>query len=180
MNVLDTSLPGVKVIRAKRFPDERGWFAELWNVERYREVGIASEFAQDNVSFSTRGVLRGLHFQEPNGQGKLISALHGTIFDVAVDVRPDSPTFGRWEGRVLSQENGEQLWIPEGFAHGFLVLSDSALVHYNCTTVYDPAGDRSLAWDDPDVGIDWPETPALISPKDRAAPRLRDLANRNS
>lgn len=174
MTISDAPLPGVKVVQPTRFEDERGWFAEVWNADRYRDAGLDLRFVQANVSSSSRGVLRGLHFQWPNAQGKLITVLAGTVFDAVVDVRPASPTFGNWYGLELSAENRLQLWVPEGFAHGFLTLSDTALVHYHCTAAYDAASDRTLAWDDPDVGIAWPRTPTRISDKDRIAPRLRD------
>jgi dTDP-4-dehydrorhamnose 3,5-epimerase len=175
MRVTAAPLAGLLVIETHRFEDERGWFSELWNAERYAAAGLDIPFVQDNVSASHRGVLRGMHYQYPNPQGKLITALVGAVYDVVVDVRRDSPTFGRWYGRELSAENRVQLWVPAGFAHGFLALSDEAVVHYNCTALYDAAGDRSLAWDDPDVAIEWPGVPAVISAKDRAAPRLREL-----
>jgi dTDP-4-dehydrorhamnose 3,5-epimerase len=174
MNATAAPLAGVRVIEPPRFPDDRGWFAELWNEERYRAQGIDARFVQNNVSWSTRGVLRGMHFQHPRGQGKLITVLAGAVFDAVVDVRLGSPTFGRWYGRELSQQNGVQLWVSAGFAHGFLVLSEAALVHYSCTTAYDPSCDMALAWDDPDVGIEWPAVPWNISDKDRAAPRLAE------
>lgn len=172
MTVIDAPLRGVKVIEPDRFEDERGWFMELWNEERYRAAGLPLTFAQDNVSYSRRGVLRGMHYQTPNGQGKLVCVLGGAVFDVVVDVRWGSPTFGRWFGSELSRDNRRQLWVPQGFAHGFIVTSSDALVHYNCTSRYHAASDRSLAWDDPDVGIEWPEVPLVISSKDRMAPKL--------
>jgi dTDP-4-dehydrorhamnose 3,5-epimerase len=175
MRIVDAPLPGVRVIHTARFVDSRGWFAEIWNAERYSAAGFHARFVQGNASASTRGVLRGLHFQWPNAQGKLITVLSGTVYDVVVDVRPASPAFGKWYGLELSGDNGHQLWVPEGFAHGFLALSDQAIVHYHCTTVYDPASDRTLAWDDPDVAIVWPSPPVVVSEKDRVAPRLRDL-----
>ena len=174
--VSDTTLPGAQLIEVPRFDDERGWFAELWNEERYRANGLDFTFAQANVSFSRRGVLRGMHFQWPSGQGKLVSVLSGVVFDAVIDVRVDSPTFGRWYGCELSYENRKQLWAPVGFAHGFLVLSDTALVHYSCTVPYERTADRSVAWDDPDVAIEWPMPPVLVSPKDRDAPRLASVA----
>jgi dTDP-4-dehydrorhamnose 3,5-epimerase len=174
MKVVDASLPGVKVIHPSRFEDARGWFEEIWNAERYRQAGLEARFVQGNVSYSTLGVLRGLHFQWPRAQGKLITVLSGAIFDAVVDVRPTSSTFGNWYGIELSAENRLQLWVPEGYAHGFLALADRVLVHYHCTAAYDAASDRALAWDDPDVGIAWPSPPVLVSDKDRAAPRLRD------
>jgi dTDP-4-dehydrorhamnose 3,5-epimerase len=175
MRITEAPLPGVLIIEPPRFRDGRGWFAELWNAERYRAAGLDIDFVQDNVSCSGRGVLRGMHFQHPHPQGKLITALAGRVWDVVVDVRRDSPAFGRWYARELSAENGVQLWVPEGFAHGFLSLSDDAIVHYNCTALYRAGADRALAWNDPDVAIDWPDAPAVISEKDRAAPRLRDM-----
>jgi dTDP-4-dehydrorhamnose 3,5-epimerase len=175
ITITETPLSGVRLIEASRFDDDRGWFAELWNAERYRGAGLDTALAQDNVSFSHRGVLRGMHFQWPNGQGKLITVLTGAVFDACIDVRVGSPTFGRWFGTELSGDNYRQLWIPAGFAHGFLVLSDTALVHYNCTVPYDAASDRAVAWNDPDVAIDWPDRPTTVSPKDHAAPRLADM-----
>jgi len=175
ISITDAPLPGVRVIGTTRFDDERGWFAELWNADRYRAAGLDIAFAQANVSFSRRGVLRGMHFQWPNAQGKLISVVSGSVFDVCIDVRVGSPTFGRWFGRVLSAENHQQLWVPEGLAHGFLVLSDTALVHYNCTVPYDAGSDRAIAWNDADVAVGWPHPPRTVSPKDAAAPRLAEL-----
>lgn len=168
-------LPGVQLIELPRYQDERGWFSELWNEERYRALGLDVRFAQDNVSWSRRGVLRGMHFQHPHGQGKLICVLAGAVYDVVIDLRTGSPGFGRWFGCELSAENRSQLWVPAGFAHGFLVLSDSALVHYGCSDVYNAASDRTLAWDDPDVGIHWPARPDVISEKDRSAASLKEL-----
>lgn len=175
MKITQTPLAGVKIIEPDRFEDERGWFAELWNEERYRAAGLTVTFAQDNVSYSRRGVLRGMHYQTPNEQGKLVCVLAGAVFDAVVDVRRGSPTFGGWYGCELSRDNARQLWVPEGFAHGFLVLTDEALVHYSCTVPYDAASDRSLAWNDPDVGIDWPEVPLRVSSRDEAAPCLTRL-----
>lgn len=176
--VTPTAMPGVTLIQAPRFEDHRGWFTELWNAERYRAAGLDFVFVQDNVSCSRRSVLRGMHFQQPNPQGKLITVLGGAVFDVVVDVRVGSPTFGSWYGCELSAENRLQLWVPEGFAHGFLSLTDEAVVHYCCTALYDAGSDRALAWDDPDVGIVWPGQPEVVSAKDRAAPRLHELAAR--
>lgn len=178
MKIIDAPLEGVKIIDPDRFEDERGWFFEVWNDERYRAAGLPVRFAQDNASYSGRGVLRGMHYQSPNEQGKLISVLSGSIFDAVVDLRLGSPTFGRWYGCELSVDNRLQLWVSEGFAHGFLALSDHAIVHYNCTVPYDAASDRALAWDDPEVLIAWPRPPTVVSDKDRAAPRLRELTAR--
>lgn len=175
MKVIETPLDGVKLIEMDRFEDERGWFSELWNEERYRAAGLPVTFAQDNVSWSRRGVLRGMHYQTPNEQGKLVSVLAGAIFDAVVDVRQGSPTFGQWYGCELSRDNVRQLWVPEGFAHGFLVLSEEALVHYSCTVSYNAMSDRSLAWNDAQVGIKWPEEPKLVAVRDQSAPSLADM-----
>jgi dTDP-4-dehydrorhamnose 3,5-epimerase len=146
--------------------DARGFFLETYRQAEYAEAGIPGPFVQDNVSRSRRGVLRGLHFQHPHGQGKLVQVLEGEVFDVAVDVRQDSPTFGRWVGRTLSSETKQQLYIPPGFAHGFVVTSDEALFSYKCTDYYNPASERTLLWNDPGVGVVWPMTSVLISAKD--------------
>ncbi|HSK19858.1 MAG TPA: dTDP-4-dehydrorhamnose 3,5-epimerase [Longimicrobiales bacterium] len=177
MNVIETPLAGVQVFEPDRFEDERGWFMEVWNEERYLHAGLPVRFAQTNVSLSSRGVLRGMHYQSPQEQGKLVSVLSGAVFDVLVDIRRGSPDFGRWYGLELSADNRRQLWIPEGYAHGFLALSAATLVHYACTAPYHPGSDRTLAWDDPDVGIAWPHTPAIISAKDRAAPPLARISD---
>lgn len=175
MTVQETELDGVLIIKPRVFRDERGHFLETWNRERYAGHGLPAEFAQDNVSRSRRGVLRGLHFQNPSAQGKLVSVLHGAVFDVAVDLRVDSPTFRRWIGVELSMENARQLWIPEGFAHGFQVLSDDAIFSYKCTRVYSPDHERALRWDDPEIAIEWPIASPLLSTKDATAPLLREL-----
>jgi dTDP-4-dehydrorhamnose 3,5-epimerase len=176
VKIVATSLADALLIEPGRFEDQRGWFAELWNLERYRAAGLDVGFVQTNASHSRSGVLRGLHFQNPNGQAKLVSVLSGSVFDVIVDVRTGSPTFGRWYGRELSAENRLQLFAPAGFAHGFLVTGGhGALVHYNCTTVYDASAEHTLAWDDSEVGIDWPREPQMISDKDRAAASLQEL-----
>ncbi|WNG36024.1 dTDP-4-dehydrorhamnose 3,5-epimerase [Archangium minus] len=174
MNVIKTELPGVLILEPKRFGDDRGFFMEMFHAKRYAEAGIPGPFVQDNFSRSVKGTLRGLHFQEPNAQGKLVQVLAGAVYDVAVDVRRGSPTFGKWVGVELSADNRRQLWVPEGFAHGFCVISESADFHYKCTDVYTPAAERGIAWNDPDLGIPWPVTSPLLSPKDAAAPRLKD------
>jgi dTDP-4-dehydrorhamnose 3,5-epimerase len=156
MQVIDTSLKDVKIIRPKKHGDERGWFAEVFNARAFIEVGLPNSFAQDNQSFSRRGVLRGLHYQVGEPQGKLVRALSGHIWDVAVDLRPGSPDFGKWEGFDLAGEELEFLWIPEGFGHGFLVLSESANVFYKTTRYYYAPGDRCIRWNDPTLKIDWP------------------------
>jgi dTDP-4-dehydrorhamnose 3,5-epimerase len=175
MNVLSTDLPGVLIIEPKIFGDSRGFFFEIWNEERYRQAGIPPLTAQDNISRSAGGVLRGLHFQYPEPQGKLVYVLQGEVFDVAVDIRHGSPTFGRWVSCVLSEENHRQFYIPEGFAHGFCVQSEWALFAYKCTRTYRPQFDAAVAWDDPRIGIEWPIREPLLSTKDRAAPRLADI-----
>ena len=173
MNTLPCRLDGLLLLRPRIFSDDRGYFLETWSAERYAEAGIDLAFVQDNASYSKRGVLRGMHWQAaPHAQGKLVSVLHGEVFDVAVDVRPQSDTFGQWEGFTLSAENGHQLWIPPGFAHGFVVTSEDAVFHYKCTEVYTPEAERSLRWDDPTVGIEWPVSAPLLSGKDAEAPLL--------
>jgi dTDP-4-dehydrorhamnose 3,5-epimerase len=175
MKVTATELPGVLVIEPAVFADERGFFKETYSGIRYPESGVSGTFVQDNVSRSARGVLRGLHFQHPHGQGKLVTVLEGEVFDVAVDVREGSPTFGRWVGERLSAENHRQLWIPPGFAHGFLTLSESALFAYKCTDYYHPETERTIRWDDPDVAVAWPDVDVVQSPRDASAPFLRDM-----
>jgi dTDP-4-dehydrorhamnose 3,5-epimerase len=174
MKVTKTELPGVLLIEPRVFSEARGWLLEAWSAPRYSAEGIPREFAQDNVSYSVPGVLRGLHYQHPIGQGKLVSVLDGEIFDVAVDVRPDSPTFRRWVGVVLSSDNHRQLWIPDGFAHGFITRKPT-LVTYKVTTQYDPNGQRGVLWRDDDIGIEWAGQDPMLSDKDAHAPRLRDI-----
>ena len=176
MKVVETSLPGCVVIEPAVFGDERGFFFETWNAERYGQHGLPTAFVQSNVSSSARGVLRGLHYQWPNPQGKLVSVLEGEVYDVAVDIRRGSPTFGQWAAVMLSAENKRQFWIPEGFAHGFAVVSERALFSYLCTAVYDKAADAGVRWDDPAIGIDWPVAEPQLSAKDAVAPLLADVA----
>ena len=175
MNAIETRHPEVLLIEPKVFGDERGFFMETWNAERYEEAGVPTRFAQDNLSFSRRGVLRGLHFQNPDGQGKLVYVLQGEVFDVAVDVRVGSPRFGDWVSATLSAENKRQIWIPEGFAHGFLVLSETALFAYKCTAPYNGSAEASVLWNDPEIGIEWPVESPTLSDKDRDAPRLAEM-----
>ena len=152
------------------FGDERGYFVETYQKERYSEIGITHPFVQDNHSMSRRGILRGLHYQTKHPQGKLVMVSLGAVFDVAVDIRPDSPTFGKWFGAILSQENQHQLWIPPGLAHGFLVLSDIAHFHYKCTDFYDPKNETSILWNDPELNIEWPfAEDVVLSQKDMNA-----------
>lgn len=176
MKVVETNLPGCVIIEPAVFGDDRGFFLETWNAERYGEHGLPTQFVQSNVSASAKGVLRGLHYQWPNPQGKLVSVLEGEAYDVAVDIRLGSPYFGRWSAVVLSAENKRQLWIPEGFAHGFAVLSERAIFSYLCTAQYDKAADAGVRWDDERIGIDWPITEPLLSEKDAKAPFLGDVA----
>ena len=175
MRVTPTRLPEVLVIDARIFKDARGFFMESWHESRYREIGLSHPFVQDNVSLSSKGVLRGLHFQNPKTQGKLVTALQGTIFDVAVDIRSGSTTFGEWVGVELSSENNRQLWVPEGFAHGFCVLSEQAMVLYKCTEFYSPQDELSLLFDDPDIGVKWPQVSHSLSEKDKKGLRLKDV-----
>jgi dTDP-4-dehydrorhamnose 3,5-epimerase len=176
MNVIETTLPGVLLLEPRVFADERGWFMETYNEARFHAAGISDAFVQDNHSSSTRGVVRGLHYQQPRPQGKLVRCTRGSLFDVAVDIRRDSQHFGRWFGAELSAENRRMLWIPPGFAHGFCALTDVADLVYKCTELYDAKGDRSILWNDPEIGIAWPlNVPAQLSPKDAEAPRLRDV-----
>jgi dTDP-4-dehydrorhamnose 3,5-epimerase len=175
VKVSETALPGVLVVEPRVFADDRGFFFESYQVERYAGAGIARPFVQDNFSRSVRGTLRGLHFQEPKAQGKLVQVMRGSVYDVVVDVRRGSPTFARWIGFELSGETPKQVWIPPGFAHGFCVTSDSADFHYKCTAPYAPEAERSIRWDDPALAIAWPVAhPPLLSAKDAAAPLLAD------
>jgi dTDP-4-dehydrorhamnose 3,5-epimerase len=176
VEVRPTALPGVVEYRPQVFGDARGFFLESFNVRRYAGEGLPDTFVQDNLSRSARGVLRGLHYQHPNAQGKLVQVLEGTVFDVAVDIRRGSPTFGRWVGVTLEAPVVNQLWIPPGFAHGFCVTSESALFLYKCTAYYDPQGDYSLRFDDPQLGIEWPVAEPVLSDKDRNAPTLAEAA----
>ena len=175
MKVTQTPLAGLLIIEPKVFGDERGFFLETWSQKRYQEAGINVDFVQDNLSFSRYGVLRGLHFQNPLAQGKLVYVLQGEVFDVAVDIRKGSPTFGQWHGVSLSGENKRQFWVPAGFAHGFCVTSETALFAYKCTELYAPPHERAIRWDDPTLAIDWPVDVAQVSEKDRLAPLLADI-----
>jgi len=174
MNVIPTKLKDCMIIEPKVFGDERGFFLETFQAERYREqAGIDLTFVQDNHSRSQKGVLRGLHFQKSKPQGKLVRVVRGEVYDVAVDIRESSPSFGQWEGVILSEENKRQFWVPPGFAHGFLVLSDNADFEYKCTDYYDPSDEGSLSWDDKELAIQWPTIEGVeiqLSAKDSAAP----------
>jgi dTDP-4-dehydrorhamnose 3,5-epimerase len=181
MNVVHTGLEGLLVLEPRVFRDDRGFFVETWNRRTFRDaVGRDAEFVQDNQSHSTRGVLRGLHYQRaPSAQCKLVRVLSGAIYDVAVDVRRDSPTLGQWVGVELTAENHRQFWVPEGFAHGFLVLSETADVAYKVTTYYDPTAEECIRWNDPEVGVAWPigtDLDVRVSPKDALGKAFRDTA----
>jgi dTDP-4-dehydrorhamnose 3,5-epimerase len=175
MKVQKTSLKGVLTIEPQVFRDKRGFFTETFQQERYDSQGIGEKFVQDNVSHSIGRTLRGLHFQYPNAQAKLVQVFQGEIFDVAVDIRKGSPSFGQWEGVHLSDKNHLQLFIPEGFAHGFVVLSDFALVNYKCSDFYSPESEGGIIWKDPDIGITWPVREPCLSEKDARYPLLKEL-----
>lgn len=176
MQIFETKIQGIKVIHPKVINDNRGYFFETFQKERYQKMlGINYEFVQDNYSRSFKNVLRGLHFQENNVQGKLLRVVQGEVFDVAVDIRENSPTFGQWVGMILSAENNKQLWIPPGFAHGFLVLSDIADFEYKCTNYYDPHSERCLLWNDPTINISWPISNPILSDKDKLGKSLQEL-----
>ena len=175
MKVTPLDIPDVLLIEPKIFGDDRGFFYESFQAERYRDAGVHGTFVQDNFSRSAQGILRGLHLQHPNGQGKLVSVVDGEVFDVAVDVRVGSPTFGRYVSGTLTGPNKRQMWIPPGFAHGFCVKSEAAIFHYKCTSLYSPDSELGVAWDDPDLDIEWPLQSPVLSAKDQANPRLRDI-----
>ncbi|MGV8960568.1 MAG: dTDP-4-dehydrorhamnose 3,5-epimerase [Stenotrophomonas sp.] len=175
MKIIETKLPGCVVIEPAVFGDERGFFFETWNAERFGQHGLPTTFVQSNVSSSAKGVLRGLHYQWPRPQGKLVSVLEGEVYDVAVDIRRGSPTFGQWAAVVLSAENKKQFWIPEGFAHGFAVLSERAIFSYLCTEVYLKDFDAGVRWNDADIAVDWPITDPTLSGKDEVAPFLKNI-----
>ena len=175
MNVIPCDIKGLLIIEPKVFGDARGFFMETWNQQRYRQAGLDVDFVQDNLSVSSRNILRGLHCQNPTPQGKLLSVMQGEVFDVAVDLRRSSPTFGKWHATRLSGENKRQFFIPAGFAHGFLVLSETAMFHYKCTAFYSPRDEMTIRWDDPDIAIDWPTKNPLLSEKDANGLLLRDV-----
>lgn len=175
MHIAETSLPAVRLIEPNVFGDERGFFMETWNAARYAEIGLPERFVQDNLSLSRRGVLRGLHYQHPNAQGKLVYVLHGEVFDVAVDIRVGSPSFGQTAIAILSSENKRQFYIPPGFAHGFCVTSETALFAYKCTEFYDPQAEGCILWNDPAIAIDWPVHSPELSSKDRVGRLLSEV-----
>ena len=175
MNLIKTKLSDCIIIEPKVYGDDRGFFLETFQTERYATVGITLPFVQDNHSRSSKGVLRGLHFQKTKPQGKLVRVIRGEVYDVAVDIRLGSPTYGRWEAVVLSEDNKKQFWVPPGFAHGFMVISDFADFEYKCTDYYDPTDEGSLLWNDPDLNIPWPIESPVLSEKDARAPLLANL-----
>jgi dTDP-4-dehydrorhamnose 3,5-epimerase len=176
MKFIATDLPEVMIIEPTVFGDDRGFFMESWNVAKFSEAGLDLHFVQDNHSRSAKGVLRGLHYQNPDPQGKLVRVTSGRVFDVAVDLRQSSKSFKKWVGVELSADNKRMLWVPPGFGHGFLTLEEGTEFLYKCTALYDPSCDRNIRWDDPDIGIIWPldDQPPNVSAKDLAAPLLRD------
>lgn len=175
MNIINTEIEDVIILEPRVFQDGRGYFLETWSIERYKDAGIEPDFVQDNVSFSSKGTLRGLHFQNPNCQGKLVQVLSGKVLDVAVDIRLGSETFGKSVSVELSEDNHRQMYIPPGFAHGFCVLSDTALFSYKCTDLYNQTAEGGVLWNDPDLGIDWQIAQPLLSDKDIKYPRLKDI-----
>jgi dTDP-4-dehydrorhamnose 3,5-epimerase len=175
MKVIETALPGALILEPQVFGDARGFFYESYNEAKYRAAGVDHRFVQSNVSRSARGVLRGLHYQWPNPQGKLVSVLEGEVYDVAVDIRRGSPTFGQSVGVMLTADNHRHFWVPEGFAHGFCVLSKFATFTYQCTALYDPKADAGIRWNDAALGIDWPISEPLLSDKDGKTPLLGDV-----
>jgi len=179
MNIKETKLTGVLILEPKVFTDDRGYFLETWNSTCYEQAGIPGPFVQDNISFSKKGILRGLHFQYPQPQGKLIQVLSGEVLDVVVDIRAGSPTYGQWVGEVLSESSHRQMYVPPGFAHGYCVTSEAALFSYKCTDFYNPATEHGIIWNDPDIGIAWPIAQPVLSTKDAVYPRLKDLRLEN-
>lgn len=175
MKISTVDIPGLLVIDPDVFGDARGFFLETYNQQRYKDAGLDATFMQDNLSFSRQGILRGLHSQNPSPQGKLVYVLQGAVFDVAVDGRHGSPTFGKWYGLELSSDNKRQFYVPPGFFHGFCVTSETAMFAYKCTDLYAPKNEVGIAWNDPDIGVKWPVTEPLLSAKDAAAPRLKDI-----
>jgi dTDP-4-dehydrorhamnose 3,5-epimerase len=176
LQVINTEIPGLILIEPKVFPDPRGYFFESFHLERFRETGISAEFVQDNESMSVKDVLRGLHFQyPPYSQGKLVRVVRGSVQDVAVDLRQGSPAFGKWHSAILSSDNKLMMWIPEGFAHGFMTLEDNTIFQYKCTRFYHPGSETTILWNDPDLAIDWKTGHPIVSDKDTQGIRFKDL-----
>jgi dTDP-4-dehydrorhamnose 3,5-epimerase len=176
LNAIPTFLPGVILVQPKVYSDSRGFFLETYSNDKYEDIGIRDTFVQDNHSFSTKGTLRGLHFQVGDGQAKLIRVTRGEVFDVAVDIRQKSPTFGKWIGIHLSEKNHKQIYIPVGFAHGFCVLSDTAEVQYKCSSKYSPEKEQGIMWNDPDIGVLWPIKKPVLSLRDKGNPSFKEFA----
>lgn len=175
MNIIETAIEGPLILEPKVFGDDRGFFLETWNANTFAAAGLDLRFVQDNHSRSAKGVLRGLHYQIPRPQGKLVRVVSGSVFDVAVDLRRSSPNFGKWVGVTLTAQNKRMFWVPEGFAHGFMALEDDTDFLYKCTEVYVPASEKAVRWDDPAIGIEWPlDVAPLLSAKDKIAPLLAD------
>ena len=176
MEIIKTSIEGLLIIKPDVFKDERGYFFESYNKERFAKEGLMMDFVQDNESKSSKGVLRGLHFQKPPfAQGKLVRVVKGSVMDVAVDLRKESPTYGKWESVVLTEENKLQFWIPEGFAHGFVTLEDNTIFNYKCTNVYNKESEGSILWNDPDINIEWNIENPILSEKDKLSPLFKDF-----
>lgn len=176
MEIIKTSIEGLLIIKPDVFKDERGYFFESYNKERFAKEGLMMNFVQDNESKSSKGVLRGLHFQKPPySQGKLVRVIKGSVMDVAVDLRKDSPTYGKWESVVLTEENKLQFWIPEGFAHGFVTLEDNTIFNYKCTNVYNKESEGSILWNDPDINVEWNIENPILSEKDKLSPLFKDF-----
>ena len=176
MELIKTSIDGLLIIKPDVFKDERGYFFESYNKERFAKAGLNMDFVQDNESKSDKGVLRGLHFQKPPyAQGKLVRVIKGSVMDVAVDLRKDSPTYGKWESVILTEENKLQLWIPEGFAHGFVALEDNTIFNYKCTNVYNKESEGSILWNDPDININWNIDNPTLSEKDKISPLFKNF-----
>jgi dTDP-4-dehydrorhamnose 3,5-epimerase len=173
VTISETEIAGVLVVETRAVSDDRGFFAETYSKPMFARAGLEPTFVQDNLSASRKGTVRGLHYQiEPHGMGKLVRAIRGSVFDVAVDLRRGSPTFGKWVGRTLTAENRLALWVPSGFAHGFVALEEDTLVFYKCTAIHTPEAERAIVYNDPAIGIQWPLQPSIVSPKDAAAPPL--------
>lgn len=176
MNIIKTKLQTVLILEPKVFSDKRGYFLETWNSKRYEAAGIPGPFVQDNISSSQKGVLRGLHYQYPQSQGKLIQVLSGEVIDVAVDIRVGSPTYGQWINEILSETNHKQMYIPPGFAHGYCVISEAAIFTYKCNEFYNPVTEHGIIWNDPELNIDWPVKEPILSAKDKNYPKLKDIS----
>ena len=179
MKVTECNIEGILLLQPPFYEDSRGYFSEVYRQKGYQKAGIRTDFVQDNMSISYKGVIRGLHYQYPHGQAKLVQVLAGAVYDVSVDIRKGSPTFGKWHGTVLSDENRHQVYIPEGFAHGFCVISQQALLLYKCSNYYNPECEHGINWSDPSIQIDWPEKNPILSDKDARLPDLDGISSDN-